>query len=94
VIEDGRETMARTTAAEVAALIEDRLGLEVEGPEQHLFDTGVLDSLSFVNLIVEIETAFGVTVVFEDVDFDDFATTARIAHDVDRLRAHALAEAG
>ena len=65
--------------ARVARLFEERLQVEVPAPETDLFETGILDSLRFVELLAALEEAFGVEVTIEDLELDDFRTVARIA---------------
>ncbi|HXF95938.1 MAG TPA: phosphopantetheine-binding protein [Gemmatimonadales bacterium] len=65
--------------ARVSELIADKLHLEVPSPDTDLFETGLLDSLRFVELLASLEEALGVTVSVEEIELDDFRTTARIA---------------
>lgn len=82
------------TISEVTALLEDRLGIAVASPHEDLFDSGALDSLAFVNLIVELETAFGIPIALEALDFDDFSTVAGIARFVDGAHGARVARTG
>lgn len=69
------------------ALIQERLNrlflvaLHVEVPSVHtdLFETGALDSLSFVELLMQLEQEFGVTTSADDLDIENFRCVARIA---------------
>jgi D-alanine--poly(phosphoribitol) ligase subunit 2 len=54
------------------------LHLEVPSPDTDLFDTGVLDSLAFVELLLHLEREFGVTTSIDDLEIDNFRTIARI----------------
>jgi D-alanine--poly(phosphoribitol) ligase subunit 2 len=58
---------------EVAAIFE---GLAIEAPDGgvDLFDAGVLDSLAFVQLLLQLEERLGVTVSLEDLEIDHFRT--------------------
>jgi methoxymalonate biosynthesis acyl carrier protein len=44
-----------------------------------LFETAVLDSMVFVDLLLHLEREFGVTVALEDIEFDHFRSIERIA---------------
>ena len=55
------------------------LHIEVPSPETDLFETGVLDSLGFVELMVHLEQEFGFTITLEQVEVDNFRSVERIA---------------
>jgi acyl carrier protein len=44
-----------------------------------LFETGILDSLRFVELLAVLEETFGVTVAVEELEIDNFRNLSRIA---------------
>lgn len=48
-------------------------------PATELIDSGIVDSLSIVNLITFLEQQTQSEIRFEDVDLDDFRTVANIA---------------
>ena len=54
------------------------LNLEIPSPEMDLFDTGVLDSLAFVELVLHLEQEFGVKITLEQVEIDNFRSVERI----------------
>ena len=50
------------------------------------FDCGVLDSLEFASLLLQVEDEFGVRFAFEDMDLDRFRSVSGIATSIaDRL---------
>jgi methoxymalonate biosynthesis acyl carrier protein len=55
------------------------LGLEIPTPETDLFETGVLDSLAFVELLLQLERDFGVKIALDEVEIDHFKSVERIA---------------
>jgi D-alanine--poly(phosphoribitol) ligase subunit 2 len=57
----------------------ESLHVELPSPETDLFETGVLDSLGFVELLLHLEQEFGVKMTLEQVDIDNFRTVERIA---------------
>lgn len=57
----------------------ENLHLEIPSPETDLFETGVLDSLGFVELVLHLEQEFGVKITLEQVEIDNFRSVERIA---------------
>ena len=80
-------TAANPPAAErVAALIRDAVGIEVPDGDTDLFESGLLDSLTLVSLLTEIEQSFGFELPLEDLDLDEFRSVNRIGSYVERAR--------
>ncbi len=63
----------------VVAIFRDKLNIDVPGTDVDVIETGLLDSLGLVTLVVEIEEQFNVSVPFETLDVDDFRTVRSIA---------------
>lgn len=63
----------------IAGVIAGALHIEVPSFDTDLFDTGVLDSLAFVELLVQLEQEFGVTTSVDDLEADNFRSIACIA---------------
>jgi len=59
------------------------MNLDVPSPDLDLIDTGALDSIAFVELLVRLEDAFGVRVSLDDLDIDYFRSIRSIAAFVD-----------
>ena len=57
----------------------DALNLEVPSEDTNLFETGLLDSLTFVELLVQVEEQLGVTVSLEQLEPDNFRSIRQIA---------------
>jgi D-alanine--poly(phosphoribitol) ligase subunit 2 len=55
------------------------LNVDVPSVDTDLFETGVLDSLAFVDLLLHLEREFGVTTSVSDLEPERFASIARIA---------------
>jgi len=68
-----------TLRAEVAAIFADVLKIEVPDHGTDLLATGLLDSLGFVELLVELERRFGVEVAMEALELANFRSVAAIA---------------
>lgn len=73
------ETVRRQVEARVQRIFLERMQFDVPSPEEDLFEAGVVDSLSFVELMVHLEEEFGKRIELEELDLDDFRTVARIA---------------
>lgn len=63
----------------IAKLFTDRLNTDVPTVDTDLFETGILDSLRFVELLAALEESFGLRVSVEELEIDDFRTLSRIA---------------
>jgi methoxymalonate biosynthesis acyl carrier protein len=67
-------------------LLAEKLHLEVPGPDTDLIESGLLDSLQLVELLVQIEQQMGCRIPLDEVDFDDLRSVARIARLVEARR--------
>ena len=54
---------------------------EIE-PDLDLFESGLLDSFAVIQLIVELESAFAISMGIETLTREEMATPARIAEQV------------
>lgn len=63
---------------QVLTILREGLEVEVE-PEMDVIEAGLLDSLTFVDLIVRLEGVFDMTIDVESVELDDFRTARAIA---------------
>lgn len=63
----------------VAAVFADALKIEVPSHDTDLLATGLLDSLGFVDLLLELERRFGLHVAMETIEPDNFRSVANIA---------------
>lgn len=63
----------------LGALFVESFHIEVPSPDTDLLASGILDSLQFVELLVQLEQRFGIRIKVEDIDLDDLRTLARIA---------------
>ena len=77
-------TMPGPIATRVRDLL-DRLGLDVEGDQTDLFANGTLTSLTFVELLAELEDAFGITFHLPDLEPSNFSSVQAISRFVSRL---------
>ncbi len=65
--------------AQLAALFADDLHIDVPAPDIDLFATARLDSLGVVELVLELERRFGITIETEDLELDHFRSLNAIA---------------
>jgi acyl carrier protein len=64
---------------QVQRLFSERLNLDVPSVDADLIETGMLDSLTFVSLLHELELRFQVRFSMEDLDMERFRSIRRIA---------------
>ena len=64
---------------EINRLFSDTLHRDVPSIDADLFESGLLDSLAFVDLLAELERRFGLTIALDDLEVAHFRSIARIA---------------
>ena len=62
----------------IAALFVEKLNVEVPSLDADLYETGVLDSMAFVELLVFLEKEFKIKVGLDDIEVDNFRTIRKI----------------
>ena len=62
----------------VQAILNHRLQVDSPDADEDLFKAGILDSLSFVDLLLALEEEFSIHVALDQVDLDDFRSVSRI----------------
>jgi D-alanine--poly(phosphoribitol) ligase subunit 2 len=63
----------------LGTLFSETFHVQVPAAEADLLATGLLDSLQLVELLLQLEQQFGVSISIEDIDLDDLRTLDRIA---------------
>lgn len=63
----------------IVALIRETLHVEVPSPDTDLIESGLIDSLTLVSLITEIEYEFGLELPLDEFELDRFRSAERIA---------------
>jgi D-alanine--poly(phosphoribitol) ligase subunit 2 len=63
----------------IYAALRERLMIIVASGDVDLFETGLVDSIGLVELILELEDRFGISLPMENLEFDDLRTVQRIA---------------
>ena len=65
--------------ARLRTLLVEHLHVEVPSADADLLETGVLDSLQLVDLLLLIEQHFGRRIAIEAIDLDDLRSLTRLA---------------
>lgn len=73
--------MANSTALhnQIVQILSDKIHVEVPSVETDLMETGLLDSLTLVELMASLEEKFGISISFDDIELDNFRSVERIA---------------
>jgi acyl carrier protein len=66
-------------AVRVQAILARRLGVALPGPDADLIDGGLIDSLTLVELLFELEREFELQFSLDDLDVETFRSVDRIA---------------
>jgi D-alanine--poly(phosphoribitol) ligase subunit 2 len=64
---------------ELSALFDEALHIEVPSPDTDLIDSGLLDSLQLVQLLLQIEERMGARIPLDEVELDDLRSVGRLA---------------
>ena len=64
---------------EIIELFSEKLNIEVPSPDTDLIESGLLDSLRLVELLLQIEASLGFRIALDEIDLDDLRSVRRIA---------------
>jgi acyl carrier protein len=78
----------------IQKLFAGKMLVEVESPQQDLLQSGALDSLRLVELLVHLEERFGFRIAMEELDTEDLRTIDSIARLIERQQAPMHESAG
>ena len=73
---------------QIIALFMEELNLEVPSIDTDLLETGLLDSLHFVELLLHLERKFGTEISLEKLEIDHFRSVAKIAEFIANHKEH------
>jgi D-alanine--poly(phosphoribitol) ligase subunit 2 len=73
----------------IAGVFSGALHVEVPSADTDLFETGVLDSLAFVELLLQLEREFGLKTSVDDLELENFRSLDRICAFVSARAAEA-----
>ena len=69
---------------QITAIFAERFETNLESGDVDLLETGLVDSVRIVELVLEIEQRFGVSLPFEELEIEDFRTVPRLAERIAR----------
>jgi len=69
---------------EIATIFVERFDTRLASDDVDLIETGLVDSVKIVELVLELEQRFGVSLPFEDLEIEDFRTVPRLAERIAR----------
>ncbi len=70
---------ALTLHQRITRLFVEHLNVDIASFDTYLLNTGILDSLQFVELLLRLENEFGLTVSLDDLEIDFFRSIDTIA---------------
>ena len=74
---------------QIGRLMAEKLLIEVSSPDEDLLEAGIIDSLSLIQLLVNLEENFGVRIPLEELQIEDLRSIQSIARLIeDRKCAH------
>jgi D-alanine--poly(phosphoribitol) ligase subunit 2 len=74
----------RKLQQEINTIFAERFDTKLESDDVDLLETGIVDSVKIVELVLELEQRFGVSMPFEDLEIEDFRTVPRLAERIAR----------
>lgn len=77
----------------IGSVLRDHLNVLVDSPDADLLETGLVDSIGLVELILQLEDHFGMDLPMESLEIDDLRSINTIADLVTRLSSMPLARA-
>ena len=69
---------------QIIDIFAERFETRLDSPEADLLESGIVDSVRIVELVLEIEQRFGVSLPFEELEIEDFRTVPRLAERIAR----------
>jgi acyl carrier protein len=69
---------------QIIHLLSEKVHVLAPSADTDLMETGLLDSLTLVELMSSLEEQFGIHISFDEVEFDNFRSVKRIAEFVNQ----------
>jgi len=69
---------------QIIEIFSERFETPLASDDVDLLETGLVDSVKIVELVLELEQRFGVSLPFEELEIDDFRTVLRLAERISR----------
>ncbi len=79
--------MQETIVLRVGRVFEQRLSIHISSDDVDLIQSGLLDSLALVELLLELEREFDISLPLRDLDIEDFRTIESIGTFIESLRS-------
>jgi D-alanine--poly(phosphoribitol) ligase subunit 2 len=75
---------------QIIEILSERFETRVTSDEVDLLESGLVDSVKIVELVLELEQRFGVSLPFEELEIEDFRTVSRLAERISRTTPASL----
>jgi D-alanine--poly(phosphoribitol) ligase subunit 2 len=69
---------------QIVDIFAERFETPLPSDDVDLLESGLVDSVRIVELVLELEQRFGVSLPFEDLEIEDFRTVPRLAERIQR----------
>lgn len=76
---DAPSALAVPLRERIAGIFSEKLHIEVAAAETDLMESGLLDSLSLVELLFHLEQELGIKIALETLELENFRSIQRIA---------------
>jgi acyl carrier protein len=77
-------TVLETLRQGILAIFVERFHARVASADADLLEAKLVDSVKIIDLVLEIEQRFVVSLPFEELEIEDFRTVARLAERIQR----------
>ena len=64
----------------ICRLLRERMAVEIPSVDTDLFESGLVDSLAFIELLAGVEEELSRRIALEELELDDLRSVDRIAH--------------
>ena len=64
---------------QIIHLLSEKVHIQAPSADTDLMESGLLDSLTLVELMSSLEEQFGIHISFDEIEFDNFRSARRIA---------------
>jgi acyl carrier protein len=69
---------------QIIRLLSEKIHVEAPSADSDLMESGLLDSLTLVELMASLEERFGIHISFDDIEIDNFRSARSIAEFVNQ----------
>jgi acyl carrier protein len=69
---------------QIIRLLSEKVHVEAPSADSDLMESGLLDSLTLVELMASLEERFGIHISFDDIEIDNFRSARSIAEFVNQ----------